>query len=100
MPLRKILLLHHHHFFFRKEHGQWDFLDTDPLSKRFWLQDLNCGTNYSIYMSAYNHVGQGLPSDVVTARTLGRVPDVPNPDELLIVNKTLVTIKLGKYNMF
>ena len=46
-------------------------------------------------MSAYNHVGQGHPSDVVTARTLGRVPDVPNPDELLIVNKTLVTIKLG-----
>ena len=49
-------------------------------------------------MSAYNHVGQGHPSDVVTARTLGRVPDVPNPDELLIVNKTLVTIKLGSYD--
>ena len=82
-------------FNYRKEHGQWEYLDTDPLSKRFWLHDLSCGSNYSIYMSAYNHVGQGHPSDVVTARTLGRVPDVPNPDELLIVNKTLVTIKLG-----
>ena len=27
-------------------------------------------------MSAYNHVGQGLPSDVVTARTLGHLGGV------------------------
>lgn len=48
-------------------------------------------------MSAYNHVGQGLPSDVVSLRTLGRVPDVPNPDKLLEVNKTLVNIKLDAF---
>lgn len=82
---------------YRKEHGQWETLDTDPLSSQFWLSDLRCGSNYSIYMSAYNHVGQGLPSDVVALRTLGRVPDVPNPDKLLEVNKTLVNIQLEAF---
>jgi hypothetical protein len=72
-------------------------MDSDPLSHRFWLGELQCGANYSMYMSAYNHVGAGHPSDVVSARTLGRVPDVPNPDDLLIVNKTLVTIKLEAF---
>ena len=50
-----------------------------------------------MYMSAYNHVGKGRPSDVVGVRTLGRVPDVPNPDQLLAINRTLVTIKLEVY---
>lgn len=83
--------------FFKKEHGQWETVDTDPLSNKFYLQDLQCGTNYSIYMSAYNHVGAGLPSDVFSARTLGRVPDVPNPDDLLAMNKTLVSIHLEAF---
>ena len=32
--------------YFRQEHGQWETLDTDPLSSRFWLHDLRCGCNY------------------------------------------------------
>ena len=83
--------------YFRQEHGQWETLDTDPLSSRFWQHDLRCGCNYSMYMSAYNHVGQGRPSDVLGLRTLGRVPDVPNPDQLLVINQTLVTIKLEAF---
>ena len=78
-------------------HGDWDSMDVDPLSHSHWLQDMKCGTNYSIYMTAYNHVGSGHPSDVVNVRTLGRVPDVPNPDKLLIVNKTMVKIRLDAF---
>ena len=54
-------------------HGNWDSMDVDPLSHSHWLQDMKCGTNYSIYMTAYNHVGSGnstpprLASPVSTA---------------------------------
>ena len=83
--------------FYRKEHGQWETVDIDPLSNHYWLQELRCGCNYTIYMLAYNHVGEGLPSDVVSIRTLGRVPDVPNPDQLLVVNQTYVTVNLDAF---
>ena len=33
----------------------------------------------------------------MSVRTLGRVPDVPNPDKLLIVNKTMVKIRLDAF---
>lgn len=82
---------------FRREHGQWSTLDSDPLSSNFWLPDLDCGSNYSVYISAYNHVGPGHPSDTISAKTLGRVPDVPNPSELLKVNKTLVSVNLEAF---
>lgn len=38
-------------------------------------------------MTSYNHVGPGHASSVLAAKTLGRVPDIPNPSDLLIVNK-------------
>ena len=40
-------------------------------------------------MTSYNHVGPGHASSVMAAKTLGRVPDIPNPSDLLIVNKVL-----------
>ncbi len=46
--------------------------DADPLSERMWIEGLQCGANYSVYMEAYSHVGPGNPSDVMTTRTIGR----------------------------
>ena len=57
---------------YRKEHGDWRQVDCDPISDSLWIGDLACGNNYSIYLTAYNHVGQSHPSDVVTAKTDGR----------------------------
>ena len=48
---------------------------------------MKCGTNYTAYMTAYNHVGPGHSSNVVSAKTLGRVPDIPNTSDLMEVNK-------------
>ena len=42
-------------------------------------------------------MGRRLPSDVLGVRTQGRVPDVPNPDRLLVVNKTFVNINLDAF---
>ena len=57
---------------FRREHGDWRRRDTDPLTDALWLEGLVCGANYSVYMTAYNHVGASLPSTIVTALTQGR----------------------------
>ena len=83
---------------FRREHGQWRRTDTHPLTDYMWLDtDMMCGSNYTIYMTAYNHIGHGHPSGVVYARTRGRVPDIPNPARLMEVNKTLITVHLDAF---
>jgi len=57
---------------FRREHGEWHRRDTDPLTDNLWLDGLSCGGNFSIYMTAYNHVGTSRPSTIVAANTKGR----------------------------
>ena len=57
---------------FRSEHGEWQQSDADPLSDSLWITGLACGNNYSVYVTAYNHVGASLPSSVLVSRTLGR----------------------------
>ena len=42
------------------------------MSERLWIEGLQCGANYSVYMESYSHVGPGNPSDVLTTRTVGR----------------------------
>ena len=75
---------------YRREHGPWRQTDIHPLTGEMWLNsNMKCGTNYTIYMTSYNHVGPGHASSVMAAKTLGRVPDIPNPSDLLIVNKVL-----------
>lgn len=82
---------------YRRSHGDWLHLDCDPLTDSIWLEGLACGTNYSVYMTAYNHVGESVPSTVVGGATRGRVPDIPLMSELLVVNRTLVTIRLDAF---
>ena len=44
-------------------------MDTNPLADRAWLDtEMSCGSNYTIYMTAYNHIGHGHPSGAVNAR--------------------------------
>ena len=77
---------------FRREHGPWRQTDIHPLTGELWLDSsMKCGTNYTIYMTSYNHVGPGHASSVLAAKTLGRVPDIPNPSDLMVVNKVLIT---------
>jgi len=57
---------------YRREHGQWQQLEADPLAERMWLEGLQCGANYSVYMEAFSHVGPGNPSDVLFTKTAGR----------------------------
>ena len=76
---------------FRREHGPWRQTDIHPLTGELWLDSsMKCGTNYTIYMTSYNHVGPGHASSVLAAKTLGRVPDIPNPSDLMVVNKVLI----------
>ena len=76
---------------FRREHGPWRQTDIHPLTGELWLDSsMKCGTNYTIYMTSYNHVGPGHASSVLAAKTLGRVPDIPNPSDLMVVNKVII----------
>ena len=79
---------------FRREHGPWRQTDIHPLTGELWLDSsMKCGTNYTIYMTSYNHVGPGHASSVLAAKTLGRVPDIPNPSDLMVLNKVLITYR-------
>ena len=57
---------------YRSERGEWQQSEADPLTDSLWVTGLACGNNYSVYVTAYNHVGASLPSSVLVSRTLGR----------------------------
>ncbi len=57
---------------YRREHGEWQQKDLDPLSGSAWITGLTCGSNYSVYMTAYNHIGASMPSTVLATKTEGR----------------------------
>ena len=83
---------------YRPEHGPWRTLDSDPLTDALWLDGLSCGTNHSIYITAYNHVGESHPSPVAATSTTGRVPDIPLMNDLLKVNRTALTLSLDSFS--
>ena len=49
--------------------GEWEEVETDM--DMFKLRGLDCGTNYSVYVTAFNKIGRGLPSGIVSFKTLG-----------------------------
>ncbi|XP_044742030.1 Down syndrome cell adhesion molecule-like protein Dscam2 [Chrysoperla carnea] len=44
----------------------------------YTLNSLKCGTVYHIYLIAYNRIGQSSPSNVLSIKTKGTIPALPN----------------------
>ncbi|ROT63266.1 Down syndrome cell adhesion molecule-like protein [Penaeus vannamei] len=61
------------------------------------LSGLVCGSRYQLYVTAYNKVGTGLPSEILTTSTKGSEPVVPSRSRMLDVNSTSVLVHLSTW---
>lgn len=62
----------------------------------YTLDNLQCGSAYYIYILAYNRVGNGSPSEILTVRTKGGPPQLPKEKDFISTNST--TLQLNLFN--
>ncbi|XP_066995296.2 cell adhesion molecule Dscam2 [Anabrus simplex] len=85
---------------FRKEEsggGEWEERALPRDSTFYRLQDLECGTEYHLQLTAYNAVGSGAPSHTVIAHTDGEKPIKPSPKDFIESNTSTITLYLKKW---
>lgn len=56
---------------YKREGGDWEEYEVGPRSTSHVLQGLVCGSAYQVFITAFNKIGNGLPSDILTRHTKG-----------------------------
>lgn len=82
---------------YKGDHGDWEELQVSARSNEHMLRNLRCGTKYLLYVTSFNRIGTGLPSDIVTTRTEGTTPVRPKQSQMLTMNSTVATIWLDSW---
>ncbi|XP_054713933.1 cell adhesion molecule Dscam2-like [Uloborus diversus] len=86
------------HVHYKRELGGWQEIRVSSEKRDHIFDNLQCGTRYHFYMTAFNEVGEGLPSEAVTAKTLGVVPVAPRQQTFLRTNSTHAVLFLSEWN--
>ena len=60
--------------------------------------NLPCGTRHQFYLVAYNKIGKGQESDIVTVKTDGSVPVAPFHKSILTTNITSAIVHLSAWH--
>ncbi|XP_067138853.1 cell adhesion molecule Dscam1-like [Centruroides vittatus] len=81
----------------KRELGAWKENKLSGKERSYNFQGLHCGTRYHFLITAYNEVGEGIPSDVVKAKTQGVVPIAPTQSDFLRVNTTFAALRMNEW---
>lgn len=71
-------------------------IELSPEHTVYSLENLHCGSVYYIYLLAYNKVGKGSPSTLLTVSTKGGKPQLPKEHDFIFTNAT--SLQLNLYN--
>ncbi|XP_045103222.1 Down syndrome cell adhesion molecule homolog isoform X1 [Portunus trituberculatus] len=74
--------------------GEWVEVEVAPGVSGVVVRGLPCGAPHHVYLTAWNSQGASAPSPVLVANTLGSPPGRPEPERLVEVNSTCVTLRL------
>ncbi|KAF8796641.1 Down syndrome cell adhesion molecule-like [Argiope bruennichi] len=81
-----------------REHGlEWAEVQIPSEKTNHKFSGLNCGTSYKFYITAFNSMGKGQPSDVITARTEGSAPIAPSEQSFITRNATTFILRLSAW---
>nr|XP_042908765.1 Down syndrome cell adhesion molecule-like protein Dscam2 isoform X1 [Parasteatoda tepidariorum] len=86
-------ILHH-----KMENTKWQETHLSGDKSTHTLHDLQCGTTYSFYLVAFNSVGKGNASEIMTAKTDGGPPRAPDKRLLLSANSSAVNVNLNSWH--
>uniref|UniRef100_T1IIC3 Down syndrome cell adhesion molecule n=1 Tax=Strigamia maritima TaxID=126957 RepID=T1IIC3_STRMM len=82
---------------YKRDFGEWEEIEVQPREEKVTLNNLHCGSRYQVYLTAYNRMGTGQPSNIQTIVTQGSAPITASRDDVLEPNVTTLTIKLEKW---
>ncbi|XP_050583479.1 cell adhesion molecule Dscam2-like isoform X5 [Bombus affinis] len=85
---------------YKRESGEWEEVKVSHKINSFVLSRLWCGNDYQMYLTAYNRIGMGSPSEIVKATTNGSKPESSpsNGDKFITVNVSWITLHLSMWN--
>uniref|UniRef100_T1J767 Down syndrome cell adhesion molecule n=1 Tax=Strigamia maritima TaxID=126957 RepID=T1J767_STRMM len=83
--------------YYKHDQSDWEIIDLDGGMNSYHLDGLHCGTKYQLYMVAYNKLGQGKATQVISAGTKGGIPISPSKSKLIEEGSTYVTINLDSW---
>ncbi|CAD1479845.1 unnamed protein product, partial [Heterotrigona itama] len=85
---------------YKRESGEWEEVKVSHKINSFVLSRLWCGNDYQMYLTAYNRIGMGSPSEIVKATTNGSKPEnsPSNGDKFVTVNVSWITLHLSMWN--
>ncbi|GAB6033034.1 Down syndrome cell adhesion molecule-like protein 1, variant 2 [Chamberlinius hualienensis] len=83
-----------YYLYYKKDFSEWEKIAIEASQRFYSLNQLDCGTRYHIYVSAVNRIGEGSPSETVTIRTEGKVPEAPSKSIFIRESQTFVTLNL------
>ncbi|XP_023212047.1 Down syndrome cell adhesion molecule-like protein Dscam2, partial [Centruroides sculpturatus] len=81
----------------RKDGDEWTELQLSRDQISHLLTGLKCGTNYQFFITSYNNVGKGEPSDIVSGRTEGSAPIAPTTQSWINRNATSIILRLSSW---
>ncbi|XP_046406414.1 Down syndrome cell adhesion molecule-like protein Dscam2 [Ischnura elegans] len=82
---------------YKHEPGEWEKRVLPRSATGYKLEDLACGSEYRLYLMAYNSVGSGAPSETIMAATDGSPPGKPLQREFVTPNTSSVTLNMRRW---
>ncbi|XP_015126574.1 Down syndrome cell adhesion molecule-like protein Dscam2 isoform X1 [Diachasma alloeum] len=85
---------------YKRKFGEWEEVKVSHKINGYLLSQLWCGTEYQIYLTAYNRIGMGSPSDFVKATTKGSKPanSPGSAEKFITLNVSWIILHLNIWN--
>ncbi|XP_063221339.1 cell adhesion molecule Dscam2 isoform X2 [Bacillus rossius redtenbacheri] len=90
--------LHGYTVHYKPEFGEWETVQVGSQAQTYTLENLWCGSRYQIYVTAYNGIGTGDPSDILNTRTKGSKPVIPEASRFIEVSTNSITLHLSAWS--
>ncbi|XP_043269645.1 Down syndrome cell adhesion molecule-like protein Dscam2 isoform X2 [Venturia canescens] len=89
--------IHGYTIHYKPEFGDWETMQINSTTQKYTLENLWCGSRYQIYVTAYNGIGTGDPSDILNTRTKGSKPIIPEAARFIEVSTESITLHLSAW---
>ncbi|XP_076265886.1 Down syndrome cell adhesion molecule 1 isoform X19 [Rhynchophorus ferrugineus] len=90
--------VHGYTIHYKPEFGEWETVQVGPATDKYTLEKLLCGTRYQLYVTGYNSIGTGDPSDNLNPKTRGEKPVIPSADKFIEVSSNSITLHLSAWS--
>ncbi|RWS15708.1 Down syndrome cell adhesion molecule-like protein, partial [Dinothrombium tinctorium] len=92
------LVINGYFLYYKSHHSVWEEKQIMGQVLSHTFHNLQCGTFHQFYVIAYNSIGKGDPSQVISAKTKGSaVPIAPSQQQFTSVNSTTVSLNMNSW---